>query len=156
MEADVITKADIEKRRREIEAEALAEVTRRKTRGEADAFLIQKKAEGDGIAAVAQGEASAVVTKKKAEGDGIAMVGEGEGRSIRAKLVAEAEGTQAILQSKAQGFERLVAAAGGEPHVLPASFDGYISSYGWVFDSQRIIFLAATGVSANLYTMRID
>ncbi|MDR2981601.1 MAG: hypothetical protein LBV12_05065 [Puniceicoccales bacterium] len=113
MEADVITKADIEKRRREIEAEAVAEVTRRKTKGEADAFLIQKKAEGDGIAAVAQGEAAAVVTKKKAEGDGIAMVGEGEGRSIRAKLVAEAEGTQAILESKAQGFERLVGSAGG-------------------------------------------
>jgi flotillin len=114
MEADVITKADIDKRRREIEAEAQAEVTRRKTRGEADAFLIQKKAEGDGIAAVAQGEAAAVVTKKKAEGDGIAMVGEGEGRSIRAKLIAEAEGTQAILESKAQGFGRLVAAAGGD------------------------------------------
>lgn len=114
LEADVITKADIEKRRREIEAEALAEVTRRKTRGEADAFLIQKKAEGDGIAAVAQGEAAAVVTKKKAEGDGIAMVGEGEGRSIKAKLIAEADGTKAILESKAQGFERLVSSAGGD------------------------------------------
>lgn len=114
MEADVITKADIEKRRKEIEAEAVAEVTRRKTKGEADAFLIQKKAEGDGIAAVAQGEAAAVITKKKAEGDGIAMVGEGEGRSIRAKLVAEAEGTQAILESKAQGFDRLVASVGGD------------------------------------------
>lgn len=114
MEADIITKADIEKRRKEIEAEALAEVTRRKTRGEADAFLIQKKAEGDGIAAVAQGEAAAVVTKKKAEGDGIAMVGEGEGRSIRAKLLAEAEGTRAILEGKAQGFGRLVDSAGGD------------------------------------------
>ncbi|MDR2862510.1 MAG: hypothetical protein LBV54_01340 [Puniceicoccales bacterium] len=114
MEADIITKADIEKRRKEIEAEAGAEVTRRKTRGEADAFLIQKKAEGDGIAAVAQGEAAAVITKKKAEGEGIAMVGEGEGRGLRAKLVAEAEGTRAILEGKAQGFDRLVNAAGGD------------------------------------------
>ncbi|MDR1817874.1 MAG: hypothetical protein LBR07_06860 [Puniceicoccales bacterium] len=114
MEADIITKADIEKRRKEIEAEALAEVTRRKTRGEADAFLIQKKAEGDGIAAVAQGEAAAVVTKKKAEGEGIALVGDGEGRGIRAKLIAEAEGTRAVLEGKAQGFERLVGSAGGD------------------------------------------
>ncbi|MDR1498292.1 MAG: hypothetical protein LBS59_07805 [Puniceicoccales bacterium] len=116
MEADIITKADIEKRRREIDAEALAEVTRRKTRGEADAFLIQKKAEGDGIAAVAQGEAAAVVTKKKAEGEGIAMVGEGEGRGTRAKLLAQAEGTKAILEGKAVGFERLVTSALGNVH----------------------------------------
>jgi dipeptidyl aminopeptidase/acylaminoacyl peptidase len=55
------------------------------------------------------------------------------------------------------GPERIniVAATGGEPRVLPDNFDGYISSYGWVFDSQRIVFLAAIGVSANLYTMRI-
>jgi len=55
------------------------------------------------------------------------------------------------------GPERIhiVAATGGEPRALPADFDGYISSYGWVFDSQRIVFLAALGVSANLYTMRI-
>jgi dipeptidyl aminopeptidase/acylaminoacyl peptidase len=55
------------------------------------------------------------------------------------------------------GPERIniVAASGGEPRVLPVDFDGYISSYGWVFDSQRIVFLAALGVSANLYTMRI-
>ncbi|MDR0535154.1 MAG: hypothetical protein LBG65_02175 [Puniceicoccales bacterium] len=114
MEADIITKADIAKRRQEIEAEATAEVTRRKTRGEADAFLIQKKAEGDGIAAVAQGEAAAVITKKKAEGEGIALVGEGEGRGIRARLLAEAEGTKAVLEGKAQGFERLVVSAGGD------------------------------------------
>jgi flotillin len=114
MEADIITKSDIEKRRREIEAEATAEVTRRKTRGEADAFVIQKKGEADGIAAVAQGEATAVVLKKKAEGEGIAAVGEGEGKGIRAKLFAEAEGTKAILEGKAQGFERLVGSAGGD------------------------------------------
>jgi dipeptidyl aminopeptidase/acylaminoacyl peptidase len=59
------------------------------------------------------------------------------------------------------GPERIhvVAATGGEPRALPvnfANFDGYISSYGWVFDSQHIIFLAALGVNANLYKMRIS
>ena len=56
------------------------------------------------------------------------------------------------------GPERIhiVAAAGGEPRALPVDFDGYISSYGWVFDSQRIIFLAALGVSANLYAIRLS
>src|SRR5262245_1429288 len=56
------------------------------------------------------------------------------------------------------GPERIyvVAAPGGEPRALPVNFDGYISSYRWVFDSQRVIFLAALGVSANLYMMRVD
>ncbi|HEY6400556.1 MAG TPA: S9 family peptidase [Blastocatellia bacterium] len=55
------------------------------------------------------------------------------------------------------GPERIhiVAATGGEALALPVNFDGYISSYGWVLDSQRIIFLAGLGVSANLYTIRI-
>lgn len=50
----------------------------------------------------------------------------------------------------------VVPARGGEPVVLAKSFDGYISSYRWVFDSQRVIFLAALGVNAHLYTMRVD
>lgn len=55
------------------------------------------------------------------------------------------------------GPERIhvVAATGGEPRVLAKNFDGYISSYRWVFDSQRLIFLAALGVNAHLYTMNI-
>src|SRR5262249_23130153 len=39
---------------------------------------------------------------------------------------------------------------------LAKGFDGYVSAYRWVFDSQRIIFLAALTLSANLYTMRVD
>src|SRR5215510_15133702 len=56
------------------------------------------------------------------------------------------------------GPERIhvVAATGGEPLALAQTFDGYISSYRWVFDSQRVIFLAAMEGSANLYTMRVD
>jgi dipeptidyl aminopeptidase/acylaminoacyl peptidase len=50
----------------------------------------------------------------------------------------------------------IVAATGGEPRALAQTFDGYISSYRWVFDSQRVIFLAALGVSASLYSMRVD
>jgi len=55
------------------------------------------------------------------------------------------------------GPERIhiVATTGGEPRVLAKSFDGYISSYRWVFDSQRVIFLAALDVNAHLYTMNI-
>ncbi len=55
------------------------------------------------------------------------------------------------------GPERIhiVAATGGEPRALAQSFDGYISSYRWVLDSQRVIFLAALGVGASLYTMRV-
>ncbi|MGH9768187.1 MAG: S9 family peptidase, partial [Blastocatellia bacterium] len=55
------------------------------------------------------------------------------------------------------GPERIhvVAATGGESRPMGKDFDGYISSYRWVFDSQRVVFLAALGVNANLYTMRV-
>ncbi len=111
-EADILVKADIDKRRREIEAEANAEVQRRNQKGAADSFVIQKKGEAEGIAAVAKGEADAIMVKKKAEGDGIAFIGQGEAAGTQAKLLAEAQGVRAILESKAQGFERLVGAAG--------------------------------------------
>ncbi len=111
-EADILVKADIDKRRREIEAEANAEVQRRNQKGSADSFVIQKKGEAEGIAAVAKGEADAIIVKKKAEGDGIAFVGQGEAAGTQAKLLAEAQGIRAILESKAEGFQRLVGAAG--------------------------------------------
>lgn len=111
-EADILVKAEIDKRRREIEAEANAEVQRRNQKGQADSFVIQKKGEAEGITAVAQGEANAIMVKKKAEGDGIAFIGAGEAAGTQAKLLAEAQGVRAILESKAQGFERLVGAAG--------------------------------------------
>ncbi|MCI0525799.1 MAG: S9 family peptidase [Acidobacteria bacterium] len=55
------------------------------------------------------------------------------------------------------GPERIhvVAVAGGEPRVLATDFDGYINSYRWVFDSRRVVFLAALGLDAHLYTMNI-
>ncbi len=55
------------------------------------------------------------------------------------------------------GPERIhiVPVRGGDPIVVAKNFDGYISSYRWVFDSQRLIFLAALGVNAYLYTMTI-
>src|SRR5262249_48691836 len=56
------------------------------------------------------------------------------------------------------GPERIhiVAVTGGEPRVLAENFDGYISSYRWVYDSRRVIFLAGLGVNANLYTMNVS
>ena len=48
-EADVIVAADIEKRKLEIEAEALAEQTRRRARGEADAIYAKMDAEARGL-----------------------------------------------------------------------------------------------------------
>ena len=69
LEADIIVKAEIEKRQRELEAEAEAEQIRRRAKGEADA--------------------------------------------IYAKMEAEARGMQEILTKQAEGFEKIVAAAGG-------------------------------------------
>lgn len=69
LEADVIVKAEIEKRQKELAAEAEAEQIRRRAKGEADAIF--------------------------------------------AKMEAEARGMQEILTKQAEGFERIVAAAGG-------------------------------------------
>lgn len=70
LEADVIVKAEINKREIELAAEAEAEKTRRQAAGEADA--------------------------------------------IYAKMEAQARGMQEILEKQAAGFEKIVAAAGGD------------------------------------------
>ena len=49
LEADVIVKTEIEKKRLELQAEAEAEQTRRRAKGEADATLMKMQAEADGI-----------------------------------------------------------------------------------------------------------
>ena len=51
-EADIIVKTEIDKRRRELEAEAEAEQIRRKARGEADAILSKMQAEAAGAQAI--------------------------------------------------------------------------------------------------------
>jgi len=51
-EADVIVRADIEKKRIEVEAEAKAEEMRRIARGEADSILLKMQAEADGMKAM--------------------------------------------------------------------------------------------------------
>lgn len=51
-EADVIVKAEIEKRRMELAAEAEAEQTRRRAKGEADAILAKMQAEAEGAQAI--------------------------------------------------------------------------------------------------------
>ncbi len=50
----------------------------------------------------------------------------------------------------------IVSLYGGEPYALAKNFDGYITSYRWVFDSRRLIFLAGLGLHARIYTMTVD
>lgn len=57
LEADIITKTEIEKRKKELEAEAEAEQIRRKARGEADAIKAMKLAEAEGIYAILENQA---------------------------------------------------------------------------------------------------
>lgn len=42
-----------------------------------------------------------------------------------------------------------------QPRVLARKFDGYIHSYRWVFDSQRVIFNAGLGTNEQIYTMNL-
>jgi len=99
-QADQIVKAEIDKERVRIDAEAKAAQTKILQEGQAAAYIIQKDAEAEGIRRVAEGEATGIRVKLGAEASG-----------IQAKLTAEAEGTRALLDAKAQGFEKLLKVA---------------------------------------------
>lgn len=46
-------------------------------------------------------------------------------------------------------------AGSNQPRVLARKFDGYIHSYRWIFDSQRVIFNAGLGTNEQIYTMSL-
>ena len=99
--ANEIVKAEIQKRKQEIAAEAVASVMVKEQQGKADALVIEKEAEGLAATKLAKGEADALLLKKKAEGEGLELVGRGNAAAI-----------QAALEAKANGFRDIVAAAG--------------------------------------------
>jgi flotillin len=99
-QADQIVKAEIDKERVRIDAEAKAAQTKILQEGQSAAYVIQKDAEAEGVRRVAEGEAAGIRAKLTAEATG-----------IQAKLTAEAEGTRAILDAKSQGFEKLLRVA---------------------------------------------
>jgi flotillin len=99
-QADQIVKAEIDKERVRIDAEAKAAQTKILQEGQSAAYLVQKQAEADGVKRIAEGEAAGIRAKLGAEASG-----------IQAKLTAEAEGTRALLDAKAQGFEKLLKVA---------------------------------------------
>lgn len=67
--ADIIVKAQIEKEKAEIAAEAEAEVLRRKARGEADALFAKMEAEARGAQEILQKQAEGMRTLIEAAGD---------------------------------------------------------------------------------------
>lgn len=99
-QADQIVKAEIDKERMRIDAEAKAAQTKILQEGQSAAYVIQKDAEAEGVRRVAEGDAAGIRAKLTAEATG-----------IQAKLTAEAEGTRALLDAKAQGFEKLLRVA---------------------------------------------
>lgn len=68
LEADVIVKTDIEKRRKEIEAEAEAEQIRRRAKGEADAIYAKLEAQARGVKALLDNQAQGFAEIVKAAG----------------------------------------------------------------------------------------
>ncbi len=68
LEADVIVKTDIEKRRKEIEAEAEAEQIRRRAKGEADAIYAKLEAQARGVKALLDNQAQGYAEIVKAAG----------------------------------------------------------------------------------------
>lgn len=68
LEADVIVKAEIDKRRKEVEAEAEAEQTRRRAKGEADAIFLKMEAEARGLQEVMTKQATGLAKIVEAAG----------------------------------------------------------------------------------------
>jgi len=68
-QADIIVPAEIDKTRIEIAAEAIAEQTRRKAKGEADAIFMKMEAEGKGIFEILSKQAEGYQKLMKAAGD---------------------------------------------------------------------------------------
>ncbi len=68
LEADVIVKAEIAKRKLELEAEAVAEQTRRHAKGEADAIFMKMEAEARGIQEILTKQAAGLSDVVKAAG----------------------------------------------------------------------------------------
>ncbi len=66
LEADVIVKSEIDKQKKVIEAEAIAEETRRKARGEADAIYAKMEAEGRGMLEILNKQAEGFTSLVKA------------------------------------------------------------------------------------------
>ncbi len=99
--ANELVTAEIQKRKKEIAAEAVAAVLVKEQEGKAQALIIANKAEGDAALELARGEAEALLLKKKAEGEGLELVGRGQAAAI-----------QAALEAKASGFRQIIAAAG--------------------------------------------
>ncbi len=67
-EADIIVRAEIEKRKAELEAEAIAEQYRRKAKGEADAIYAKMEAEAKGMREVLTAQAEGLAEIVKAAG----------------------------------------------------------------------------------------
>ncbi len=99
--ANELVAAEIQKRKKEIAAEAVAAVLVKEQEGKAQALVIANRAEGDAALELAKGEAEALLLKKKAEGEGLELVGRGQAAAI-----------QAALEAKATGFRQIIAAAG--------------------------------------------
>jgi flotillin len=68
LEADVLIKAEIDKKQREIAAEAEAEQMRRKARGEADAIFAKMEAEGRGMQEILTKQAAGLAEVVRAAG----------------------------------------------------------------------------------------
>jgi flotillin len=66
LEADIIIKSEIDKQKKVIEAEAIAEETRRKAKGEADAIFAKMEAEGRGMFEILQKQAEGFTQLVKA------------------------------------------------------------------------------------------
>jgi len=86
-EADFIVNATIAKQQAEINAEAEAEVARRKARGDADAIISLAKAEADAIFLKAEAEAKGINEMLNKQAEGFAKLVEASGGDARSAVM---------------------------------------------------------------------
>ena len=96
-EADIIVKVEIEKRRMELEAEAIAEQVRRKARGEADAIKAMRLAEAEGLFAI---------LAKQADGFGKIVASSG-GKSENAVQLMLADKIENLVATQVEAIKNI-------------------------------------------------
>ncbi len=117
--ANEIVKAEILKRKQEIAAEAVASVMVKEQQGKADALLLKKKAEGEGLELVGRGNAAAIQAALEAKATGFRQIvaAAGDARAASGLLVTEQLPTIVETQASAirnLSFDKVVVMGGGD------------------------------------------
>jgi flotillin len=111
--AEALRKATVA--RKVSSAKALEEAYKAEQEAEMARKLMEKARKQADEVVIADIEKEKAIIAAQAEAERQREIAKGEADAILAKFMAQAKGTEELLSKQAEGFERLVAAAGGNP-----------------------------------------